>query len=96
MWCIPPEADASFVCAMEDVLTVYKKSYDKAVPVVCMDETSKQLIAETRFEIPAGPGRPSRYDFEYERNGTCNLFMFYESFGGKRFLSICKYVQALK
>ena len=44
--------------------------------------------AETRFEIPAGPGRPSRYDFEYERNGTCNLFMFYESFGGKRFLSV--------
>ena len=88
MWCIPPEADAFFVCAMEDVLTVYKRSYDKDMPVVCMDETSKQLIAETRFEIPAGPGRAARYDFEYERNGTCNLFMFYEPFGGKRFLSV--------
>jgi len=88
MWCIPPEADASFVCAMEDVLTVYKREYDKDMPVVCMDETNKQLIAETRIEIPAGPGRPSRYDFEYERNGTSNLFMFYEPFGGNRYVSV--------
>jgi len=88
MWCIPPEADASFVCAMEDVLTIYKRSYDKDIPVVCMDETNKQLIAETRIAIPAGPGRPARYDFEYERNGTANLFMFYEPFGGKRYVSV--------
>ena len=88
MWCIPPEANASFVCAMEDVLTVYKREYDPDMPVVCMDETSKQLIAETRFALLARPGRPARYDFEYERNGTCNLFMFYEPFGGKRFLSV--------
>ena len=88
MWCIPPEADASFVCAMEDVLNVYKKEYNPEKPVICMDETNKQLIAETRLEIPAGPGRLARYDFEYERNGTANLFMFYEPFGGKRYVSL--------
>ena len=88
MWCIPPEANASFVCAMEDVLTVYKREYNPDMPVVCMDEISKQLIKETRFAIPTRPGRPACYDYEYERNGTCNLFMFYEPFGGKRFLSV--------
>ena len=87
-WCIPPKANAAFVCAMEDVLTVYKRPYSPDVPVVCMDETSKQLIRETRLQMPAKPGKPARYDYEYERNGVCSLFMFYEPFGGKRFVSV--------
>jgi len=58
------------------------------MPVVCMDETSKQMIKETRLAILARPGRPAHYDYEYERNGVCSLFMFYEPFGGKRFVSV--------
>ena len=88
MWCIPPKANSSFVCAMEDVLTVYKREYNPDMPVVCMDETSKQLIKETRLAISAKPGKLARYDYEYERNGTCSLFMFYDPFGGKRFVSV--------
>lgn len=88
MWCIPPKANSSFVCAMEDVLTVYKREYNPDMPVVCMDETSKQLIKETRWAISAKPGKLARYDYEYERNGTCSLFMFYDPFGGKRFVSV--------
>lgn len=88
MWCITPKANASFVCAMENVLSVYKRECSPDKPLVCMDEMSKQLIKETRLAISARPGRLSRYDYEYERNGTCSLFMFYEPFGGKRFVSI--------
>lgn len=71
MWRIPPKANSSFVCAMEDVLTVYKREYNPDMPKVCMDETSKQLIKETRLEISAKPGKLARYDYEYERNGAC-------------------------
>jgi len=73
---------------MEDILAVYRRPYDPKEPLVCMDETSKQLVKETRRSIPAEPGIPARYDYEYERNGVSNLFMFYEPFGGKRFVSI--------
>jgi len=76
------------VCAMEDILTVYKRSFNPDEPLVCMDETSKQLTAETRRPIPAAPGRPARYDYEYERNGVCNLFMFFEPLEGKRHVSV--------
>ena len=57
---------------MEDVLEVYHRPHDPDRPVVCLDETSKQLIAETRVPIPAKPGHPKRYDYEYQRNGTAN------------------------
>ena len=87
-WCIPPKANAAFVCAMEDILAVYKRPYDPEKPLVCMDETSKQLVKETRSTIAAKPGIPARYDYECERNGVSNLFMFYEPFGGKRYVSI--------
>ena len=73
---------------MEDILEVYRRPYDPEEPMVCMDETTKQLTKETRRIIPAEPGIPARYDYEYERNGVCNLFMFYEPFGGKRYVSI--------
>ena len=62
---------------MEDVLEVYQRPHDPEYPLVCLDQTSKQLIAETRVPIPAKPGRPARYDYEYERNGTANLFMMF-------------------
>jgi hypothetical protein len=74
-WCIPPEADAEFVCNMEDVLDVYHRPYDQRRPLVCLDGASKQLIGETIEPIPAGPGQPERFDHEYVRDGTANLFM---------------------
>jgi hypothetical protein len=75
-WCIPPEQNAEFVWRMEEILEVYQRPLDPQRPLVCMDELSKQLIGETRRPVPAGPGRLKRIDYEYERLGTCNLFMF--------------------
>ena len=69
---------------MEDVLDVYKRPYDPKRPQVCLDETSKQLIGETRLPIPVAPGREARYDHEYRRNGVANLFMIFEPLAGKR------------
>jgi hypothetical protein len=60
---------------MEDVLETYQKPRDPDRPLVCLDETSKQLVIETRKPIPAKPGQPVRYDYEYERNGVANIFM---------------------
>ena len=73
---------------MEDILELYQRPYDPNKPLICMDEASKQLVKETRRPIGAKPGQPARYDYEYERNGVCNIFMFYEPFGGKRYVSI--------
>jgi hypothetical protein len=84
MWCIPPEQDAAFVCAMEQVLEVYKRPYDPRRPVVCMDEQPKQLLAESRVPVPAAPGRPPRIDYEYVREGTCTVWMCVEPLGGWR------------
>jgi DDE superfamily endonuclease len=81
---LPPEADAEFVCAMEDVIEVYQRPYDTKRPVVCLDEQSKQLIQETRTPIPAAPGQPERVDYASERNGTANLFMMFEPLAGRR------------
>jgi DDE superfamily endonuclease len=75
---IPPQANAEFVCAMEDVLDLYHEPYDPLRPVVCFDESNKQLIAETQTPLSLQPGQVQRYDYEYERLGTCNLFMFFE------------------
>ena len=69
---------------MEEVLDLYQLPYDPQVPLVCMDETSKQLVGEVRVPIPPAPGRPARIDYEYERRGTANLFMFVEPLKGKR------------
>ncbi len=73
---------------MEDVLDVYQRPYDPKHPQVCMDETNKQLVAETRQPIPAEPGKPERYDYEYQRNGTANLFMFFEPLRGVRTVKV--------
>lgn len=77
MWCIPPQANAAFVCQMEEVLEVYKREQDPDNPVVCMDETTKQCTREVRKPIPASPGNPKRCDGEYERNGVAHLLLFY-------------------
>ena len=81
---IPPEANAGFVAAMEDVLETYQRPRDPDRPLVCLDETSKQLIAETRAPIPPKPGRPARHDYEYQRNGVANLFMMFAPLEGWR------------
>jgi transposase len=73
---------------MEDVLEVYTRPYDPLRPLVCMDEVPKQLLAETRDPLPARPGKPARYDYEYKRAGVANLFMFYEPLSGKRHIEI--------
>jgi hypothetical protein len=69
---------------MEDVLDVYHRPYDPKRPQVCLDEQSRQLIRETRTPLPVGPGQPERVDYEYERNGTVNLFMVFEPLAGRR------------
>lgn len=75
MWCIP-QVDGSYVARMEDVLDLYAEKPDAKRPVVCFDESPTQLIGEARQPIPAAPGQPRRYDYEYRRNGTVNLFVF--------------------
>ena len=94
MWCIPPKHSAEFVFHMEDVLEVYHRPDDPKRPVVCLDECSKQLIGEIRTPLPPHPrrgerlGRVERYDCEYVRNGTANLFLAFEPLGGWREVAI--------
>lgn len=83
-WVIPPKANAEFVFRMEDVLEVYTRPYDPRYPQVCLDETSTQLLVETRPVLPMQPGHPERFDYEYEREGVANLFMCYEPLRGFR------------
>jgi hypothetical protein len=83
-WVIPPEADAEFVAAMEQVLDTYEKPHDPGHPVLCMDEQPVQLIKETRRPIPATKRHARRIDYEYERAGTASIFMFTEPLAGWR------------
>jgi len=83
-WCLPGAPSAEFVAAMEDVLEVYHRPYDAQRPVVCMDECSKQLIAEVREPLPPKPGHVAKQDSEYERRGTANVFMAVEPLAGQR------------
>ena len=83
-WVIPPKADAEFVAGMEQTLDTYAQPYDPAVPVLCMDEQPVQLLKETRTPIPATADHPKRVDYEYERAGTANIFMFTEPLAGWR------------
>lgn len=73
---------------MEKVLDVYKRPFDPLNPVVCMDESPKQLIGETKCPVPASPGQPARHDYEYNRCGVCNIFMACEPLAGKRMVKI--------
>ena len=87
-WVIPPKANAAFVAAMEDVLDVYTRPHDPARPLVCLDETSKQLVAETRTPEPMQPGQPARHDYEYKRNGVANMFMLFAPLEGWRHVEV--------
>lgn len=87
-WVIPPKADAEFAAAMEDVLAVYATPYDPACPVLCMDEQPVQLLKEVRAPIPATPEHGRRGDYEYERAGTANLFLFAEPLAGWREVTV--------
>jgi hypothetical protein len=91
MWCIPPKQSAEFVYHMEDVLEVYHRPYDPKRPVVCLDETSKQLIGEMRTPLPLGPGMIERYDHEYVRHGTANLFLACEPLAGWRHVAVTEH-----
>lgn len=73
---------------MEDVLEAYTQPYDPNRPQICMDETNKQLLAEVREPIPAHPGQAQRIDYEYQREGVADLFMFFEPLMGKRFVKV--------
>ena len=95
MWVIPPEHSGEFVAHMEDVLNVYQRPYDPQVPMVCMDEQPVQLIKEPRQPLPAAPGKPEKVDYEYERNGTANIFMFTEPLNGTRHVHVTEHRTAV-
>lgn len=81
---LPKPHDADYVAAMEDVLEVYQRPYDERRPMVCVDEATKQLVADVTPPLPMEPGQPARQDYEYERRGTANLFMAFEPLAGRR------------
>lgn len=88
MWCIPPQQSAEFVYHMEDVLEVYCRPYNPKRPVVCLDETFRQLVGEVREPLPPAPGRVERYDCMYVRNGTASLFLAFEPLAGWRNVAV--------
>jgi hypothetical protein len=92
---IPPEQNAEFVWRMEAVLEVYQSAYNPNVPVICIDEATKQLVKETLVAIPAERGQVERVDYEYERNGTANLFMVCEPMVGWRRVDVTQQRTAL-
>jgi DDE superfamily endonuclease len=85
---LAPTADPAFVWHMEDVLDVYERPFDPAQPVVCLDETSRQLLSEARPPLPPEPGRPTRHDPEYVRGGVANLFLVTEPLRGWRAVQV--------
>jgi len=88
---IPPEKSSEFVANMERVLDIYKKPYDEAFPVVCMDESPKQLIEEGKVGLPVKPGQEARVDYEYIRHGVVNIFMTNEPLKGTRMVEVTEF-----
>ncbi|WP_322906126.1 IS630 family transposase [Paenibacillus campi] len=86
-WCIPPKANAEFVARMEDILETYARPYDPDCPLICMDEQPVQLCAHTRPPQPMKSGNVQKEDYEYERKGSCSLFMFTEPLAGWRLVT---------
>ncbi len=84
----PNRKKAEFVAVMEDVLEVYQRPYDPAYPVVCLDESNRQLIEETRTALPVKPEEPRRVDYEYRRNGVVDFFMMFEPLAGQRHVEV--------
>src|SRR5262249_8605222 len=101
-WVIPPKANSAFVAAMEEVLAVYTRPRDGDCPLVCLDETSKHLIAKPRVPISIKAGPPACSDYEYERKATANLFMMFAPLEGWRHVKVTDrhtavdYARALK
>jgi hypothetical protein len=91
MWGIPPKHSAEFVYHMEDVLEVHCRPFDPERPVVCLDETFKQLVGETREPLPARPGAVARYDHVYVRNGVASLFLACEPLAGWRHVAVTEH-----
>jgi hypothetical protein len=89
-WVLPKADDPEFVCGMEDVLEVYQRPPDERRPLVCVDEASKQLVADVTPPLPLQPGQPTREDYEYERRGTANLFMLFAPLAGWRHVKVTK------
>jgi DDE superfamily endonuclease len=87
-WCIPPQADAEFVFHMEDVLATNQLPYDPEIPVIFIDEASKQLIGKVATPLPTRPGQPKCVDYEYERLGVCSEFIFCEPLAGWRHVKV--------
>ena len=85
---IPPEQNGAFICQMEEVLELYSQPESADYPLVCFDETSKQLTKETRQPQAAAPGQVAKEDYQYERNGTANLFMFSAPLLGWRHVTV--------
>lgn len=83
--------DAEYVWRMDDVLDLYSQPYDLKRPVVCFDERPVQLVAEVRQPIAAEPGQPERFEYEYQRNGTCNLFTYFEPLAGWRRVEVTEH-----
>ena len=83
-----PSVSPDCVYHMEDVLDLYAKVYAPTRPVVCLDESPYQLVSEKREPLPAAPGQPMRYDYEYKREGTCNLFMCFQPLAGWRHVKV--------
>lgn len=94
-WVIPPEHSGEFVAQMEEVLDLYHRPYNPHIPLVCMDEQPVQLIQETRKPLPAAPGKPEKVDYEYERKGTANIFMFTEPLQGTRHVRVTEHRTAV-
>ena len=88
MWCIPPKQNAAFVADMEQVLDVYQRPYDPRYPVICMDESNKQLIGDVQPPLPVQPGQVKKEDCNYERHGTGNLFIAFEPARGQRYVTV--------
>jgi hypothetical protein len=88
MWCIPPKANAAFVCQMEDILAVYRRRYDPRRPQICLDELNKQLLGEVTPPRSMTPGRAAHVDYEYVRGGTANLFLCCEPLRGWRQVTV--------
>ena len=87
-WCLPDGPGGEFVARMEDVIEVYHRPADPKRPLICIDESSKQLVSEVREPLPTAPGAPARYDYEYKREGTANLFMISEPLAGWRQVTV--------
>ena len=89
-WVIPPKQNSEFAAKMEDVLEVYALPYDEEIPVICMDEQPVQLLGERLEPLPMKPGKVAKEDYQYTRNGVCNIFIFTEPLAGWRHVPVSK------